>query len=157
MKPWLIVVALCALTACNNLSDSMEKTTKLSKDNWHQLQKKYWSLYHYEPYDPPAQLAQVRYCYKSDSDITCYHRPQPHLSSRLFGYQGPPPEEMLAAMDQRGEMGEMYTPEAVTLYQEGSIQVSNLPNERNNLPVETVEAMAELPPAEAQTAPQKLF
>lgn len=153
MQKALILSIILLVSACAPASKTMEEAVVQSKENWYAWQKKYWELYNYEPFDPPAQLAQIRYCYKADSDIVCYMRPQPQLTAKLVGYQGPPPNELLAVM-QKAEVGAISEDEYSDAFVEGSISVVEL--EDPTEPVEYYDANMDGQP-EAINAPQGLL
>lgn len=146
MRIWATLGVLLMISACAPATRTVEEAVHLSKENWHQWEKKYWELYNYEPFDPPAQFAQIRYCYKTDSDIVCYLRPQPNLSADLVGYQGPPPNELLEVI-QHAEAGIV-----ADSFVQGDIEVVELEDPRG--PVTVYSADGE---AEATSAPQGLL
>lgn len=86
----LAALALMTLTACEPVADSGAKAADASKQVIYDTKRKWSDLFTYKPKNTTPQLPQARYCYQFQTDVVCYDSPQPHMTSKLIGYQDGP-------------------------------------------------------------------
>ena len=148
-----IVLAGLMLMGCTELGRFGEDFSDLSKRNWQNLQKSAWRIATYNPEEPAPFLPTVRYCYKADSDIICYARPQPQLKAKLIGYQGPPPDEYAYISPEQPSLE--VAPPLEASPQAATIEVNELPDPVGANGEST--ASSQVIPQEAEASPRDLF
>ncbi len=86
---WAMMVAgMMVLAACTNVVNSSDKATHIARKTAYDTTTKIQSWTRYNPPTTTPQAAQSGYCYKVISDVVCYDRPQPHITSKLVAAQG---------------------------------------------------------------------
>lgn len=89
MKPWIIVAALVALSACTNMTMEAKDAAEAAKRAQYETREAWKRLLTYTP-PPKPPLAQRRYCYKQLSDVVCYDTEQQTTSPLVAIQEGNP-------------------------------------------------------------------
>lgn len=89
MKPWIIVAALVALSACTNMTMEAKDAAEAAKRAQYETREAWKKLLTYTP-PPKPPLAQRRYCYKQLSDVVCYDSEQQTTSPLVAIQEGNP-------------------------------------------------------------------
>lgn len=89
MKPWIILAALVALSACTNMTMEAKDAAEAAKRAQYETREAWKKLLTYTP-PPKPQLAQRRYCYKQLSDVVCYDNEQQTTSPLVAIQEGNP-------------------------------------------------------------------
>ncbi len=138
MRTIMIAISALFLTMSLSACDQMNENVGRASDDVKQaydgtrLKLSDWFYRRNASYAPERPYQPARYCYRVQSDILCYDKPQEELRTRLVGYQGDDaiaPEEYAAVMQQQEEdrmheayyvEDQMYGPDAVSAVEVGS-------------------------------------
>lgn len=86
---WMVVlVGLVLVSACTQVSQSGVRASNLARKSVYDTAEKTKQWMRYNPPPTTPQAPQSGYCYKVVSDVVCYDRPQPHITSKLVAAQG---------------------------------------------------------------------
>jgi hypothetical protein len=92
---FIVLSSVCLMTAllmsagCTPLVEGTKKSANSLKKAGDETAATWRRLLYYDPPPTDPQPADTRYCYRYSSDIVCYDTPQPHLTSKIVGVQGP--------------------------------------------------------------------
>ena len=81
-----LIAVVLVLTGCDALVDRSHVSASITNRAISDATSVWTDVFTYHPPAAP-QAPQTRYCYKMASDIVCYDSVQPHLTTKLFGYQ----------------------------------------------------------------------